>query len=63
MEFGINTNQQKFNEEIQNIASSLKNEFNVEVDRIKFISEFCNLFEEKLLKRTLDRNIRINKKS
>ena len=51
MEFGINTNQQKFNEEIQNIASSIKNEFNVEVDTMKFISEFCNLFEEKLFKR------------
>ena len=60
MEFGINANQQKFNEEIQDIATSIKNEFNVEVDRIKFISEFCNLFEEKLLKRTLKSNIRKN---
>ena len=49
--FGINTNQQKFNEEIRHIASSIKNEFNVEIDGTKFISEFCNLFERKLLER------------
>ena len=47
---GINTNQQKFNEEISNIATSIKNEFNIEVDNEKVISEFCNLFENKIIK-------------
>ena len=47
---GINTNQQKFNEEISNIATSIKNEFNIEIDNEKVISEFCNLFENKIIK-------------
>ena len=47
---GINTNQQKFNEEISNIATSIKNEFNTEIDNEKVISEFCNLFENKIIK-------------
>ena len=47
---GINTNQQKFNEEISNIATSIKNEFNIEIDNEKIISEFCNLFENKIIK-------------
>lgn len=48
---GINTNQNKFNAEIENIASSIKKEFNIEIDRDKVISNFCNLFEEKFLNR------------
>ena len=51
LEFGLNTNQEKFNSEIENIASSIKKEFNINVDRKKFIEEFCNLFEEKMEKR------------
>ena len=47
---GINTNQKKFNEEISNIATSIKNEFNIEIDNEKVISEFCNLFENKIIK-------------
>ena len=50
LEFGLNTNQEKFNSEIENIASSIKKEFNINVDRKKFIEEFCNLFEEKMEK-------------
>lgn len=42
---GINTNKTKFNKEIKNIATSIKNEFNIEVDNFDFISEFCNRFE------------------
>lgn len=47
----MNTNQGKFDKEIQEIASSIKNEFKIEVDREKIIAEFCNLFERKLKKR------------
>lgn len=49
---GINTNGTKFNDEIKEIASSIKKEFNLEVDNLKVISEFCNIFEENLLKRS-----------
>ena len=42
---GINTNKTKFNKEIKNIATSIKNEFNIEVDNFDFITEFCNRFE------------------
>ena len=48
---GINTNSQKLNREIEDIASSIKSEFNIEVDNLKVISEFCNIFEEKMGKR------------
>ncbi len=45
---GLNTVQEDFLKEIQNIATSIKKEFNVEVDRMKIITEFCNLFETRL---------------
>lgn len=48
---GINTSQEKFDEEIINIASSIKNEFHIEVDVNKVISEFCNLFEDRIIHR------------
>lgn len=48
---GINTNQQNFSEEIKDIATSIKNEFAVEIDNTKIISEFCNLIETKIKKR------------
>ena len=48
---GINTSQEVFNKDIENIASSIKNEFGVEVNREEIITEFCNRFEEKILKR------------
>lgn len=48
---GINTNQEKFDEEITTIASSIKNEFHIEVDVKKVISEFCNLFEDRIIHR------------
>lgn len=47
----MNTGQEKFDEEIRNIATSIKNEFNIEVDNKKVITEFCNLFENKIIKR------------
>lgn len=48
---GINTNQRRFENEIENIASSIKNEFKITVDNQRIIGEFCNRFEEKLRKR------------
>lgn len=48
---GINTQKEKFTEDIKEIATSIKKEFDVNIDNIKFISEFCNKFENKLIKR------------
>lgn len=48
---GINTNQQKFTKEIENIATSIKNEFHIKVDNLEVITEFCNLFEQNMIKR------------
>ena len=48
---GVNTNQEKFDKEIKDIASSIKNEFGVEVDSEKVILEFCKEFEKKFIKR------------
>ena len=48
---GINTHKEKFTEDIKNIATSIKKEFNIDVDRSVFIAEFCNKFEKELTKR------------
>lgn len=48
---GINTNQTKFNKDIENIASSIKNEFNINVDNEKIIKQIIELFEIKLKER------------
>ena len=48
---GINTNQEMFDEEIRDMASSIKKEFNIEVDTQKVMAEFCNLFETKMIHR------------
>lgn len=48
---GLNIAQEKFNKDIVDIASSIKNEFKIEVDRNRVITEFCNLFEKKMLDR------------
>lgn len=47
----MNINQEKFDKEISEIASSVKREFGVEVDTKKVITEFCNLLEERLRRR------------
>ena len=36
---------------LENIASSIKNEFNIDVDREKIITEFCNRFEKAIIER------------
>ena len=48
---GINTCQTEFDREIKDIATSIKNEFGIDVDRMKIIEEFCNRFENKISER------------
>lgn len=43
---GINTKKQNFSKDIEDIATSIKKEFNVDVNREEFITEFCNRFEQ-----------------
>lgn len=45
---GINTCQTEFDAEIKGIATSIKNEFGIDVDRMKIIEEFCNRFEKRI---------------
>lgn len=45
---GINTSTTEFEHPIENIATSIKKEFNIEVDSKEVITEFCNLFEKYL---------------
>lgn len=48
---GINTNKEKFSDDIKDIATSIKKEFNIEISREEFIVEFCNQFEQMLFKK------------
>lgn len=48
---GINTSKQSFTEDIKDIATSIKKEFNIDVDIVEFITEFCNVFEERFMRR------------
>ena len=45
---GINTNQNEVSEEIKDISTSIKNEFNIDIDNYLIISEFCNMLEKRL---------------
>lgn len=49
---GINTNKTNFTDDIKNIATSIKKEFNIEINTAEFISEFCNRFEKIIQKRS-----------
>ena len=49
---GINTNKLSFTDDIKDIATSIKKEFNMEIDSAEFISEFCNRFEKLIQKRS-----------
>lgn len=49
---GINTNKMNFSNDIKDIATSIKKEFNIEIDSAEFISEFCNRFEKIIQKRS-----------
>ena len=48
---GINTNKQNFSEDIKSLATSIKKEFNIQVNTQDFIVEFCNRFEKEIIKR------------
>lgn len=47
---GINVNQEEFNSEIEQIATSLRKEFDKKFERELIISEFFNIFEEEYYK-------------
>ena len=44
---GFNVNQEKFEGELENTATSLKKEFGIDFSREKILAEFLNEFEEK----------------
>lgn len=48
---GINTKKEEFNDELKDIATSIKKEFNIEVNTQEFIEEFCNRFEKEIISR------------
>lgn len=48
---GINNSQLEFNDELKNIATSLKKEYGIELNTENFIAEFCNKLEKIILKR------------
>ena len=50
---GINTCKIDFSEDIKQIATSIKKETGIDIDREKIISEFCNRFEKILKTRIL----------
>jgi len=47
---GINLCKQEFSEDLKDIATSIENEENIKIDRLKIITEFCNRVENLLLK-------------
>ena len=50
---GINTNQENFIGELQNIATSIKLEFGIRIENNLVIEKFCELFEKKLIDRKI----------
>ena len=48
---GINTKKQNFSKDIENIATSIKREFNIDINIEEFITEFCNRFEGIIIQR------------
>ena len=48
---GININKKYFTNDIKDIATSIKNEFKVDIDREEVIAEFCNIFEKEINRR------------
>lgn len=54
---GINLGKQRFSEELKEIATSIENEFEVKTDREKIVTEFCNRFEQELIKREIIKRV------
>ena len=48
---GINTLQKEFPEDIENIATSIKKEFDIDINSKEFIEEFCEKFEKNIIER------------
>lgn len=48
---GINTIKENFTNDIKTKATSIKKEFNIDVNVREFIAEFCNIFENVILER------------
>lgn len=48
---GININKKYFTNDIKDIATSIKNEFEEDIDREEVIAEFCNIFEKEINRR------------
>lgn len=48
---GMNTKKQNFSKDIENIATSIKKEFNIDINTEEFITEFCNEFEGIIIQR------------
>lgn len=48
---GININKKYFTNDIKDIATSIKNEFEVDIDKEEVIAEFCNIFEKEINRR------------
>ena len=48
---GININKKYFTNDIKDIATSIKNEFEEDIDREEVITEFCNIFEKEINRR------------
>lgn len=48
---GINTSQKEFTNDIKTIATSIKNEFDIEINVKEFIEDFCYVFEKKIIER------------
>lgn len=49
---GINTSKTRFSDDIKNTATSIKKEFNIDIEPTEFVAEFCNRFEEDIIKRS-----------
>lgn len=48
---GINTNKLNFLDDIKDLATSIKKEYKIDVDKFEFVAEFCNRFEKCLNER------------
>ena len=48
---GININKKYFTNDIKDIATSIKNEYEEDIDREEVITEFCNIFEKEINRR------------
>lgn len=46
---GINTSKEHFTDDIKDIATSIKKEFNIDIDTQEVIAEICNKIEEQII--------------